>query len=133
MRLTEQLGGAEFDEVHERGKVGPVDVLRAFDAKDWTSEARIATETEKCAPTLSLIDDVNEGLFWVSAYIHEDSVKFVNQYSYAIKDRSIWDKLFSRTTTSPNSKELELDEARKAMELFSKGLHDELLSVIQAD
>ncbi|MEM1438254.1 MAG: hypothetical protein AAF680_00065 [Pseudomonadota bacterium] len=127
IKMTEQFGGADFEKVEDHGLAELERVLGHFDQKPWHSEAVTAAQTEMCAPTLSLEDPTSDKLFWVSAYLAGDKLRFVNEYRYPIESPGWLSKLRGKTHESPRTRELTEAEAREALALFMGGKHDALL------
>jgi hypothetical protein len=110
-----QYAESDFDEVDEKGIAAPADILTAFDAFDWPGQVRAASRLQKCAPTFSVHEAEGKRFFWVSAYGGETELKFVNDYSEANSTR-----------------ELNIKEARQAVQLFVEGNHRGLLGLVKA-
>ena len=88
------------------------DVLRRFDAFDWSREVVDAQRLGKSAPTLSVQEPSSGRLIWVSAYGDPHSPKFVSQCKLARLDL--------------DTQDFERGDARKALELFMRGADGEL-------
>ena len=66
--------------------MGSDDVLRRFDAFDWSREVVDAQRLGKSAPTLSIEESASGRLIWVSAYGDPSSMMFVSQCRLAKLD-----------------------------------------------
>ena len=130
IEVSEQIGGAQFDEVIELGALTVRELLEKFDQKPWAEESRTSQETELCAPTLSISDSSTDEMFWVSPYLSGEKLYFVNEYRYRLRQPTILSKLFAKTHKAPRTSELTLDQARDAIEHFARGNHEELLVLV---
>lgn len=110
------------ERVEDRGRATSREILEAFDAFDWSSQVAEANRIQKCSPTFSVRDAESNRLLWVSACETPAGMRFVSSYTYE-GEKSLFG-LFERTAQiSPKTRELTLDEARRAQELFVAGDH----------
>ena len=129
--MSEQLGGDDFDSVHELGAATVRDVLRKFDEKNWATETAAAAATEMCAPTLALRQPDSDHLFWVSSYLSGGELRYVSEFSYPLESPGFFSRLLRKTHSSPRTRELSSAEARKGLELFATESYPDLLELIR--
>lgn len=130
LQVSEQFGGAPFDELTDHGSKGIGEILDIYDSKRWFEEASTAEITELCAPTISLKDASSDRLFWISPYLNDGELRFVNEYRYRLASRGILSRIMRKTHESPQTRELNTNEARRALQLFSEDRHEELLQLV---
>lgn len=131
LQVSEQFGGAAFDDVTEHGSKSLREIIEMFDSKRWAEEASKAEITGLCAPTISLNDAGSGGLFWISPYLDGGDLKFVNEYRYRLVNRGFLARLMRRTHEAPPTRELTRSEARRALQLFAEERHEELLRLVR--
>jgi hypothetical protein len=69
IEVTEQMGGAQFEDVVDRGVQTLRRALEIFDQKAWVPESKVSESTGLCAPTVSLKDRESGTVYWVSPYL----------------------------------------------------------------
>jgi hypothetical protein len=109
----------EFDESVVFGK----DVMQAFDVYDWAGEVLLTETFQRVSPTISV--ETDDKLIWVSA----TDLDFISEYTY----QGEVDRLFGLWKTAGSitvdTQSFSSAEARRALEFFVAGQHDELLSL----
>lgn len=125
------MGGAQFEDVVDRGVQTLRGALEIFDQKSWEPESKAAENTGLCAPTVSFKDRDSGSVYWVSPYLSGNALTFVNEYRYRIKSPSLLSIILRRTLKSPSTRELSLKEAREGIIKFMEGEHEELLEHVR--
>ncbi|MEM7430414.1 MAG: hypothetical protein AAF351_00615 [Pseudomonadota bacterium] len=130
LHMSEQYGGADFDDVHDHGPTTAAEALSRFDAKVWTVEVQAAEANEGCSPTLSLTRADEGRVFWVSPFLDGAKLRFVNDYVRPLENPGLFSRLIRRTHTSTTSRDLSPTEARHALELFAQRKYSDLVALI---
>lgn len=127
-----QFGGVEFDEVCDLGPGNKIQILAAFDKLDWLHEVEKANQTEKCAPTFTVLSEYPKAHIWVSAYADRNGLSFLCDFSIISGEKmSMFGLFVSDNVISPNCRnDMSLDEARIAISHFLDEHHDELIQLI---
>lgn len=121
-----QFAEFEHDQVDDLGIATSHDIVAAFDAFDWPQQVEAANEFQKCSPTFSVHDEDTDRLFWVSGVGEASRFSFLNDYTYGREIRLLGFLRHKGRISAPTH-DLSLEEARRAIELFVDGEHDELL------
>jgi hypothetical protein len=107
-----QYAHHDHSESEDLGTMESADVLRRFDAFDWSREVVDAQRLGKSAPTLSVEEPSGGRLIWVSAYGDPSSMMFVSQCRLA--------------KVELDTQDFKQGDARRALELFMRGQDEEL-------
>lgn len=131
IEVTEQMGGAQFEDVVDLGVQTLSGALEIFDQKSWESESKVAESTGLCAPTISLTDRDSGSVYWVSPYLIGSALTFVNEYRYRIESPGFLSRMLRKTHKSPSTRELTFKEAREGIIQFMEGEHEKLLEHVR--
>jgi hypothetical protein len=114
-----QYAHQEHMQSSDLGMKSPAEVLTCFDEFGWEHEVSEATRLQKVSPTLSVQDEAERRLIWVSGYGDPKFPTFVSECTFpGLKKR-----LFGLLHDGPGIVELHTDkfdarQARQALELF---------------
>jgi len=127
-RYSYNLQLADFDhkQVDDRGVTAPRDIVSAFDAFDWPGQIEEANRLQNISPTFSVLDNESDRLLWLSGVGEPSEYYFIIGYSYQGEISSMFGFKRTRGTINAPTKDLSLDDARRAVELFVDGDHDRL-------
>lgn len=118
MKLNFQYAHNTHDESTDKPISNPSDALVAFDDFDWKNQVEEANKNKKCAPTLSLILEINKEFIWVSVGGERQSMFFVSECHFP-GEVSAWFGLSKKQgIVNLFTQSFSKETARKAIELF---------------
>jgi hypothetical protein len=125
-KLSIQRAHHERKQSDDTPNADPQAILAAFDGFGWLEEVARANELQRVSPTLSIAEGGR--LIWVSGVGDMSQVEFVSDYRFP---RHLFG-LFKYNETVSATKALDTVRARRAIELFLNGAHEDLLRLYRA-
>jgi hypothetical protein len=112
-----QYAHQEHMESSDLGMKSPSEVLTCFDEFGWEHQVSEATRLGKVSPTLSVQDEANRRLIWVSGYGNPKFPTFVSECTFpGVKKRLFG--LLGPGIVDLHTEEFDARQARQALELF---------------
>ena len=127
-----QLAHHAHQESDEKGIAPASEILAAFDAFDWPGQVAEANRIQEISPTFSVRDVDHDRLFWVSGCGSPEEFEFVCDYTYIGTKSKLFGLLKSQGPVGPTTRDLTFEEARRGIEFFVDGRHDDLLRLVSA-
>ncbi|MBT1063508.1 hypothetical protein KJY73_07975 [Bowmanella sp. Y26] len=120
MKLNFQYAHNTHDESKDMPIINPMDALAAFDDFDWELQVEEANRVQKCAPTISLILEVDKEFIWVSAGGDRQSMFLYSEYHFPGEVGAWFGLSKKQGTVSLFNQSFSKENASKALELFIK-------------
>jgi len=128
MKLTLQYSHHSHDESEVIDDPSATKAIELFDSFNWDSESNKANELKKCSPTLMVELSANN-FIWVSSYSEDGIIKFVSNCKFPGIVKAWFGFSEKEGIVDLDSNELTPINARKALEYFLNGSHEELRCV----
>lgn len=118
-----------YDDTGRSEPLGAMDLssaLATFDKLDWMGEAEQADRLKRYAPTLAFEDDATGKLLWLSGYVPGGKLFFVSECRFPGEVRKLFGLRRTKGIVELSTGGFLPEQARKAIELFYAGAHEEL-------
>ncbi|WNO11479.1 hypothetical protein [Teredinibacter sp. KSP-S5-2] len=125
-RLTMEYAHHNHGESEDLGLFGAEEALDYFDKFDWKLEVERANELQRVSPTLSIKDEQNSRLIWLSAYGSSSSHDFVSECSFPGMVSHLFGLVKKNGMVFLHHDGFNRNDARKAIQCFVAWSEDEL-------
>ena len=125
-----QIPTDNFDQSNDIGSINFESFVKEFEKFDWIGNINLANQIQKVSPTLSVKNDSDKSVLWVSAYLNDNVLEYIIGFVRKVEKTflGIWNREVDE------HRQMETKDLIEVENLFSsyfRGEYEDLFNVLK--